>query len=230
MALLRAEVRNRLGAVSIYDCIIETIQDLSTEPMLEKVHAGSIVLCLNLDLTSEAGGEAQSAPGCYIKATDGSWKPCAVSDAHLMNFMESMMAQKVLGITGGSTSGGGSGGGSRVTYGEFTNASDTYAPAPIDVQADWDHFVIWTEAPFLVGQANINGAVIWKKPNSILAYKVMYTNSAGTYGAISYLPDGGTLFRLDDSNRNVLCFTADQVFGVYLANTTYHWAAWKEDV
>lgn len=226
MALIRATIRNRLGDRSVYDFIIEYMSDLDTEPMLDRAHIGSMALCLNLDSETSNDGE-QPTPTTYIKSSDGEWVQASVSNGHLMNLMESLMAQKILGMTSGS-GGGGGGGSTTLSSGEFISTSDTYAPEPIDVQADWDHFIIWTEEPFLTGQRNINGAVIWKKSNSVLAFKVMYTNNAGTAGAISYLPNGGTLYNLDSNDSNTLCFGADQAFGVYLANTTYKWAAWKE--
>ena len=231
MALIRAEVRNRLGDSSIYDCIVESLQDFSTEPMLDHVHTGSIALCLNLDSQNGNDSEEQSAPVCYIKSSDGSWKQGSVLSAHLMNLMESLIAQKIMGMTGGSCGGGDTPAppaGTDVNCGQFTLATDTYAPDPIAVQTDWDHLVIWTEESFLVGRRNINGAVIWKKSNSTLAYKVMYTDTYGTSGEISYLPNGGTLYSLDANNSNTLCFSSDSSFGVYVGGVTYKWAAWKE--
>ena len=225
MSLLRAEVRNRLGDASIYDCIVENVTDFSNEPMLDRVHTGSIALCLNLD--SQNNGGNASAPVSYIKTSDGSWDVAPVSNAYLMNLMESLMTQKIMGMTGsGSVTPGPIY--IAVNSGQFIPATDTYAPDPVEVQEDWDHFLIWTEDTFTIGRRNINGAVIWKKSNSILAYNVMYTNLSGSAGIVSHLPNGGSLYSLDNNNQNKLCFGADVSFGVYASGTTYKWIAWKE--
>lgn len=74
MALIRANIQDRLGDRSIYDCIIEYPEDLDTDPMLQHVHTGSIALCLNL---SQDGGAA-SRLDRYVKSSDGSWKKVAL--------------------------------------------------------------------------------------------------------------------------------------------------------
>ena len=76
MALLRASIRNRLGSRSIYDCIIENLSDFETEPMLDQIHTGSTVLCLNLD--AQRGSE-QDPPICYIKSSEAEWVPLIAS-------------------------------------------------------------------------------------------------------------------------------------------------------
>lgn len=223
MALIRATIRNRLGDRSVYDFIIEYMSDLDTEPMLDRAHIGSIALCLNLD--SETSGEGQSATSSYIKSSDGEWAPAAISNASLMNLMESLMAQKMLGMTGGS---GGGGGRTSVNSGEFVLASDTYEPSPIQVLTDWDHMLIWTEESFLLGQRNISGAIIWKKSNSTLAYKVMYTNVSATAGVVTQMLSGGPLYYLQSGDERTLHFGTDVSFGVYVSGITYKWVAWKE--
>lgn len=70
MALLRAEIRNRLGDSSIYDGIVEFQSDFENEPMLDSVHYGSMMICLNYDVND--GGDA-AASDLYVKREDGSW-------------------------------------------------------------------------------------------------------------------------------------------------------------
>lgn len=142
-----------------------------------------------------------------------------------MNLMESLMAQKMLGMRGEPRGGGGS---TPVNLGEFVLASDTYQPDPITVSTDWDHMLIWTEDTFMLGRRNINGAVIWKKSNSTLAYKVMYTNASGTAGVVGQFLSGGPLYYLESGDPRTLHFGIDVSFGSYLANTVYKWVTWKE--
>jgi len=70
MALIRAEIRNRLGSSSIYDGIVEFQSDFENEPMLDSVHYGSMMICLNYDVND--GGDA-AASDLYVKREDGSW-------------------------------------------------------------------------------------------------------------------------------------------------------------
>lgn len=75
MALLRAEIQNRLGSKSIYDCIVEYPSDFTTDPMLAAMHRGSIARCLNLsDDANTGGGDGAPAPETYVKSSDGTWK------------------------------------------------------------------------------------------------------------------------------------------------------------
>lgn len=77
MALIRANIQDRLGDRSIYDCIIECPEDLDTDPMLQHVHTGSIAVCLNLSQDSQDGA-AISSIDRYVKSSDGSWKKVAL--------------------------------------------------------------------------------------------------------------------------------------------------------
>ena len=72
MALLRAEIRNRLGEHSIYDGIVEHQSDFQTEPMLAEMHYGSMMLCLNYS-DDQNGDQEPEDSDLYIKREDGSW-------------------------------------------------------------------------------------------------------------------------------------------------------------
>ena len=140
-----------------------------------------------------------------------------------MNILEMMIGQKLFGGSSGSSSGGG--GQIPVDTGSFVLASDSYQPDSIQVGINWDHMLIWTENSSLIGRRNISGAVLWVNPNDNLAYKVFYTNSSGTSGVTSELLSGGVLY---EKNNRTLSFGLDISYGVYAANTTYKWIAWKE--
>ena len=71
MALIRAEIRQRLGDSSIYDGVVEYPEDFENERMLASVHPGSLMICLNHQEGSDEGDEATS--DLYIKLEDGSW-------------------------------------------------------------------------------------------------------------------------------------------------------------
>lgn len=78
MALLRAEIRDRLGGRSIYDGVVEHQDDFLTEPMLAEMHYGSIMLCLNYtNSRNESEEEEEAESDLYIKRTDGSWSHVA---------------------------------------------------------------------------------------------------------------------------------------------------------
>ena len=76
MALIRAEIRSRLGESSIYDGIVERTSDFESEKMLQTIHPGSMMLCLNYpDENSTDSTEEASAPSdLYIKRLEGSWE------------------------------------------------------------------------------------------------------------------------------------------------------------
>lgn len=138
-----------------------------------------------------------------------------------MNYLEMLIGQNICGNTTASHGGTAE---EVVANGSFIPASDTYVPAEIDVGEDWDHMLIWTEESALVGRRNISGAVIWLNRGT-LAYKVYYTNSSGTVGAIGEMLNGGPLY---NKVGNALTFGTDVSFGVYTSGTTYHWIAWRE--
>lgn len=73
MALIRAEIRNRLGDCSIYDGIVEYQSDFQTEPMLASMHYGSMMLCLNFP-EDQNNEDEPPAIDVYVKCEDGSWK------------------------------------------------------------------------------------------------------------------------------------------------------------
>lgn len=73
MALIRAEIRYRLGDSSIYDGVVEYQSDFQTEPMLAAMHYGSMMLCLNYPDNQNSNDEP-AASDLYIKREDGSWK------------------------------------------------------------------------------------------------------------------------------------------------------------
>lgn len=139
-----------------------------------------------------------------------------------MDLMEMMIGQAVFGGVSGS-------GGGRAPFpvdsGSFTLASDSYQPADITVEIDWDHMLIWTENSSLIGRRNISGAVMWVNSSDHLAYKVYYTNSTGSSGINAELLYGGVLY---SKHGRKMCFGTDVSYGVYAANTTYKWIAWKE--
>ena len=73
MALLRAEIRDRLGDSSIYDGIVEFQNDFQTEPMLASMHYGSMMLCLNYTQNQNLVSDPP-ASDLYVKREDGSWE------------------------------------------------------------------------------------------------------------------------------------------------------------
>ena len=71
MSVLRAEIKQRLGDHSIYDGVVEYADDFDTEPILEAMHYGSLMICLNLDKITDP--DNPPASDLYVKQEDGEW-------------------------------------------------------------------------------------------------------------------------------------------------------------
>ena len=139
-----------------------------------------------------------------------------------MNMLDGMLYQKLMAPTGGVASSGGRP--MPVASGSFTPVSDTYAPASIDVGADWDYITIWTQETAYLSKRNICGMIGWKKPGGVLGFRLFNTNQSGNSGYFAGYLSGGTPCTISD---NTLVFSGNVSLGVYAAGTTYYWAAWK---
>lgn len=73
MSLIRAEIRDRRGSNSIYDGVVEYASDFESERMLQSMHPGSLVLCLNLSASGDSGSTDSDASELYVKREDERW-------------------------------------------------------------------------------------------------------------------------------------------------------------